>query len=152
MLIRGYKPSDFKRINDINQLSFDCPQPEMLLQAEADRGHTWVAEEEGIVVGFVVGKIKLGNPYVSCIAVAYEHRGKGIATKLLEAFEKDYEGLQKPGNKVFWLQVSADNPAQKLYFDLGYRVESIDSNYYGDYKDALCMYKHVKPIYNHRVR
>ena len=150
MLIRKYTDEDFVWVNNINQLSYDFPIPELLLSAEIEKGQTWVAVKNDIVIGYLIGKIKHGVPYVYAITVAYTHREQGIATKLFEEFEKGFGGLQKPENKRFWLQVADDNPAQKLYFDLGYRVGYVDEDFYGMTKHALCMYKSKRPFSHYK--
>ena len=146
MLIRPYKESDFIDIKSINELSHEIPSPSMLLRAEADQGKTWVAEIDGVVFGFIIGKLKHSKPYVYNIAVSQAYRKQGIATELMKTFEEYYSKLQKKGNNCLWLQVNTNNPAQKLYFDLGYRVGYVDEDFYGAGKHALCMYKSSVPF------
>jgi ribosomal protein S18 acetylase RimI-like enzyme len=146
VLIRPYKESDFIDIKSINELSHETPSPAMLLKAEADQGKTWVAEIDSVVSGFIIGKIKHGKPYVYNIAVSQVYRKQGVATELIKAFEEYYSKLQKKENSCFWLQVNTNNPAQKLYFDLGYRVGYVDEDFYGAGKHALCMYKSSVPF------
>lgn len=146
MLIRKYTDEDFKQIFIIDQLSHEWPTPELLLMSQAEKGQTWVAEDNGTIVGFLIGKIKHELPYIYDVAVMYTHRKQGIATKLFEVFEKTFGEFQKPENSLFWLQVEANNPAQKLYFDLGYRVTLVDENMYGNGRHGLCMYKSARPV------
>lgn len=148
MNIRDFVMQDFAKVMEINDQSYDEPATKAFVLESIESGHAWVAEENGEIVGFIIGKIKHGSAYINNVAVTAAHRGKGIATKLIKNFESIYGMNQKPGNSFYWLQVDASNPAQKLYFDLGYRVYSVDENYYGKGKHAVCMAKSAKPIWN----
>jgi len=148
MTIRDFVMQDFARVMEINNASYDFPPDKAYVLKEIESGKCWVAEENGTVIGFIIGKLKNQLPYINNVAVDKAHRSKGIATKLIKQFESAYELVQKPENKFLWLQVETNNPAQKLYFDLGYRVHWVDENYYGQGKHALCMYKSARPVWN----
>jgi len=148
MVIRDYEPSDFPFIMEIEKNTQEFPAPQEFVLTSIEIGRAWVAVEGDDIVGFIIGKLKHGIPYANNVAVSKDHRNKGIATKLFAKFEEYFGSSQKSENKMFWLQVYANNPAQKLYFDLGYRVSWIDEHYYGDCKHALNMYKSVRPISN----
>jgi len=145
-MVRDYKEEDFASIRSIDELSFVDPEPEWFLKKAIEKGKAWVFEEDGKIQGFLVGKIKHDSPYVHNVVVKKEFRNKGIAAALFSKFEEHYGAAQKPENKMFWLQVNCNNPAQKLYFDLGYRICSVDENYYGSGEHALCMYKSARPL------
>jgi ribosomal protein S18 acetylase RimI-like enzyme len=154
MVIRDYKESDFHSVISINQESFAQPEPIEFVQASIENGRVWVAVSDEVnvqnpagvekVVGFLISKFKHSTSYVNNVAVLSEYRHKGIAKKLFEKFEEFYGSLQTPEVKIFWLQVRANNPAQKLYFDWGYRVTGFDEHYYGRNEHALCMYKSAR--------
>ncbi len=148
MVIRDYEAPDFPFIMEIERNSEEVPAPQEFVLTSIENGRAWVAIEGDEIVGFIIGKLKHGIPYVNNVAVSKDHRNKGIATRLFSKFEEYFGAGQKPENKIFWLQVNANNPAQKLYFDLGYRVGWIDEHYYGDCKHALNMYKSTRPIAN----
>src|SRR6185437_9422285 len=148
MTIRDFVMQDFAKVMEINDKYQDVPAPKSFVLESIEKGHAWVSEENGEVIGFIIGKIKHGAAYINNVTVEPAHRGKGIATKLIKQFESVYGMNQKPENIFFWLQVDANNPAQKLYFDLGYRVYSVDENYYGKGKHAICMAKSARPIWN----
>jgi ribosomal protein S18 acetylase RimI-like enzyme len=99
---------------------------------------SWVIEEGGKIVACLLSEISAGRPYIWSVATLPAHRGKGLASTLIKEFEKHYseQGLNNP-----WLHVRADNPAQKLYFDLGYRVASFGKNIYGSNIHGLVMKK-----------
>jgi ribosomal protein S18 acetylase RimI-like enzyme len=148
MNIRPYEMTDFRAVSELNKQGFEKPSPDSFLLESIEQGRAWVAVEQDAVVGFLIGKLKNNTPYVNNVVVAKAHQRKGIATKLFAKFEEHYGATQKPANKMFWLQVDADNPAQKLYFDLGYRVGWINEHYYGANSHALCMYKSARPFSN----
>ena len=145
MKIRDYEASDFARIKELNTEGFELPAPDWFLLESIETGHAWVAVEGDETVAFLIGKTKFDVSYINNIVVTKAHQKKGIATNLIQKFEEHFGQSQKFYSKVYWLQVEADNPAQKLYFDLGYRVSGIDENYYGPLKHALCMYKGSRP-------
>jgi ribosomal protein S18 acetylase RimI-like enzyme len=86
----------------------------------------WVAEYVGKMAGFVLAwyerdPMRKGKmiPHIGSIDTAVKHRGKGVATMLLDQAHAHFRRLDH--NRIS-LQVSADNPAQCLYFRLGYRT------------------------------
>jgi ribosomal protein S18 acetylase RimI-like enzyme len=146
MYIRDYEPLDFGRISKLNKESNTPAEPDSFVLESIERGRAWVAVEGEEIIGFLIGLLKHGIPYVNNVTVSEKHRKQGIATKLFTKFETHYGAEQRIENRKFWLQVKADNPAQKLYFDLGYRVGWVDEHYYGRNVHALCMYKSNIPF------
>ncbi len=100
----------------------------------------WVTEESGLIAGCLLSEISNGQPYIWSVCVDPTHRGKGLATTLIQTFEKHYAATEY---KQPWLHVRVDNPAQKLYFDLGYRVSSFERNIYAAGVHGLTMRKHL---------
>lgn len=96
----------------------------------------WVAEDKGKPVGYIVGK----DGYIAGLAVIPRMRGKGIASGLIKRAESAYCAARI---KKAWLYVHSINPAQTLYFKLGYRVTGIFKNYYGKNWHALTMTKEL---------
>lgn len=115
----GYSQSDLRKI---------------LMQYPA-----WFIDEGGVKAN-LISEISKGQPYVWSVCTRASHRGHGCATTLLKAFEKHYAeaGYHKP-----WLQVRVENPAQKLYFDLGYRVAAFEANLYGAQQHGMSMRKSI---------
>lgn len=101
---------------------------------------TWTAEEGGQIAGFLVAHTVHGSGYISAVDVAKKHRGKGIAAKLFKSAESHF---RKCGCRKMRLHVEANNPAQRLYFSLGYRVVKFNRGYYGKGRDALSMAKNL---------
>jgi ribosomal protein S18 acetylase RimI-like enzyme len=86
-------------------------QPELFL----------VAENQGAVVGTVLGGFDGVRGWIHHLAVADLHRRKGVARSLMQAAE---EGLKKMGCPKVNLQVRATNLAViEFYRSLGYNIE-----------------------------
>jgi ribosomal protein S18 acetylase RimI-like enzyme len=138
MRVRGFNRKDLQSVLEINKFCHKKPQPDDMLLELIDKADIWVAEEDGEVIGYLISILRDG-PYVYNVAVLPEHRGKGVATALFKQFE-----LYFKQNGFYYLFVDSSNPAQKLYFDLGYRVISIKKNFYGPKENALVMIKYVE--------
>ena len=89
-------------------------------------------------VGFLVSEISRGEGYILSVEVLEKYRGQGIAAMLMDACEEDYK---RQGIKSIRLEVDTDNPAQCLYFKLGYRVRGFKKDYYKKGKHAIVMAK-----------
>lgn len=140
-MIRRVAPNDYQAILEINER---CHNPNALeprdsLVEKLRFLETWVFEEEGKVVGFLIGRQGSENSPANIynVAVLPEFRKRGIAASLIQEFEKFYAGKCI----YYYLHVDAQNPAQKLYFDLGYRVLALANDFYGDRTIALRMVK-----------
>lgn len=81
----------------------------------------------GTIRGFCIVGDREG-PYVWSLAVDSRYRGLGVATSLLAEIAGHYRGL---GMGHIALTCHVDNPAQKLYYDNGYRVVRVVLRYYG---------------------
>lgn len=140
--VREYQPKDLARVLEISRNEFADPPPDKWTEGELANGRTWVVTDYETVCGFIIGKIKNGLPYVSQLAIDKRYQKLGMGKRLLQAFETGYAEGYENGLEQ-WLKVDASNPAQKLYFDAGYRIRSIDYDFYGFGKHALCMYKSI---------
>lgn len=114
------------------------------LAAELPRCNVWVAileipgpELKTEIVGFLFAKIERG-PYILTVEVPEQWRGQGIARRLVEACELSFH---RRGYKQIRLEVFTDNPAQLMYFKLGYRVNGFRRDFYEEGKHALHMVK-----------
>lgn len=98
----------------------------------------WIYDDKGKVAAALISEVGRGTPYIWSIATDPAYRGKGLATALINEFEKYYLAQ---GYERSWLHVRIENPAQKLYFDLGYRIASFEPNLYGPHEHGLTMRK-----------
>lgn len=131
-MIREYEEADLEAIFHINKSSFNRPQSNSGILSEIQKGKCWVSEEQGIISGFLIGQ-PIDGATIHTVAVLEEFRGNGIGAKLLTTFENFYKGCEH------WLYVNENNPAQKLYFDFGYRVRDVLKDYYYPDQHALLM-------------
>ena len=93
-----------------------------------DQSVIFVAEEEGKLIGFtqlypIFSSVSMSKTWLlNDLFVAESHRGKGIASNLLNAARK--HGCET-GSKWLMLQTSCDNAAaQALYEKTGWRKET----------------------------
>lgn len=140
MRVRPYSSPDYHKVFKIYRESFGPEFTERLLKDHLfTSDFVWVAEmPNGDVVGYLLAECTDGVPYLSQVAVDSAWRHRGYASELVKVFEKHYE---KQACDSVWLQVKVENPSQKLYFDLGYRVTKFESNLYGPGKHGLRMEK-----------
>lgn len=101
---------------------------------------TWLTENDGKVTASLVSEVSKGSPYIWSVATDPAYRGKGLATTLIKEFEKHYIAQ---GHGRAWLHTRVDNPAQKLYFDIGYRIASFEPNLYAPHIHGLIMRKRL---------
>lgn len=94
----------------------------------------------GEMAAFVVGMLEPdGTGHVVALGVGPEHRRCGYGRRLMEAVEK---GFFERGVTTSRLEVRTSNdPAQKLYFELGYRIVRRMPRYYTSGDDGYLMIK-----------
>lgn len=152
-LIRPISIRDLKKVMEIERASFSTNVWEVEdyldLLEQKDAG-CLIAKIDGEMVGccwyepsdpeFV--RADLTMDMVS-LAVAEEHRRKGVAKELALALERTVWVL---GYRAIQLEVRKDNPgAQALYAGLGYFVCLEVTGYYEDDIAAICMKKRLTP-------
>ena len=130
-----------REITEINTGSFiGIEQPPLsLFEAHYRSDDVFVLASLGQVFGFAFVERRLGEPYIWTIAVRPDQRGHGLGMKILQEIETHYRSLHV--YREIALSVRSTNPAQKLYFDAGYRVTKLMRAYYGPGGDGLLMRK-----------
>lgn len=108
------------------------------LEYARTNGNVWVAYISGKLCGFLLAGEENGKAHIETVNIPRIHRRKGIASKLIAACERD---MKKRGMKDIRLEVYVENPAQILYFNLGYRVSGFKRNYYRLHHHAVSMTK-----------
>jgi ribosomal protein S18 acetylase RimI-like enzyme len=91
----------------------------------------------GQVVGFAIVRLSRCEPWLQVIAVHPDFRGQGYGKSLLRDIDQWAKGMNY---NYIQLTVKQNNPAQKLYFDHGYRVIEVLPRYYQNEGDALLMH------------
>jgi len=137
----NYKREDFDRVMEISDACYSgdyCP-PRQTMADMVSVSDVCVARIDEVelghsLVGFAIIK-NVFQPYIWNIAVDPAYQRRGIAGNMLREIIKRYT-LNKD-TKIL-LHVDATNPAQKLYFDYGFRVVSVEENYF-EPNDGLMM-------------
>src|SRR5579862_4477818 len=135
--IREMSPSDISAVSSILRDSAEASHwtHESILES-ARTGIAWVAEQEGRVIGFLIGRGVADEFEILNLAVAKSHRRRGVATQLLETMTARQ---QRTGARRAYLEVQASNePAIALYIHHGFRQNGRRVRYYQNpVEDAL---------------
>jgi ribosomal protein S18 acetylase RimI-like enzyme len=146
IITTAYKSTDFERLCEISDRCYtgDERPPHDIMKNMVEVCDVFLAKTEVIpvpdcvsvtnIVGFALVRTS-GNPYIWSIAVDKGFQRRGVGGNLLREIIKKYT-LQK--DFEITLHVHEDNPAQKLYFDYGFRVKRIERDYYNP-KNGLFM-------------
>ena len=131
-----------EQIADLEQQCFSDPWSLRSISSELHNPLSlWiVAEENGVVAGYVGSQSVLGEADMMNLAVAPDYRRQGIGRKLVQTL---VERLAEQGSHVLILEVRASNaPAISLYEELGFVQVGLRPNYYVHPKeDALILRK-----------
>jgi ribosomal protein S18 acetylase RimI-like enzyme len=150
IITTAYKSTDFERLWEISDRCYtgDERPPHDIMKNMVEVCDVFLAKEtfpgfgrdpdEDGIIGFALVRTS-GNPYIWSIAVDKGFQRRGVGGNLLREIIKKYT-LQK--DLEITLHVHEDNPAQKLYFDYGFRVKRIERDYYNP-KNGLFM---VRPL------
>ena len=139
IITRGYIPEDRARLHAINEACYSGVQrPAPTEFDDMCTNRVFVAHEGdgGNVYGFAICRDGERFPYLWSLAVDPEYQGRGVGGNLLREVIKFYT-LRKA--EEIGLHVHRDNPAQKLYFDYGFRVASVAKGWYKPEGDGLYM-------------
>ncbi|MCH7528864.1 MAG: ribosomal protein S18-alanine N-acetyltransferase [Candidatus Marinimicrobia bacterium] len=137
MLIRQAHVEDISQLLDIEHYCYDDPWPREAFEEEIGNGVAgigMVAEDDGIIVGFITGLTMAQELQVHNIAVHPDYQGRGIGRQLMEAVDDlgragDYQRIS--------LEVRQDNDiACKLYLSLGFKAVGTRKDFYGPGQDA----------------
>ena len=137
MLIREAHVEDINQLLDIEHYCYDDPWPREAFEEEIGNGIAgigMVAEDDGIIVGFITGLTMAQELQVHNIAVHPDYQGRGIGRQLMEAVD----ALGRAGDyKRISLEVRQDNDiACKLYLSLGFKAVGTRKDFYGPGQDA----------------
>jgi [ribosomal protein S18]-alanine N-acetyltransferase len=108
------------------------------LEESTSQWIAWVAEFDGQVVGFLIGRLAADEFEILNLAVGKKFRRSGIATKLIHSA---IENARSVGVAQIFLEVRASNqPGIGLYTHLAFRVCGRRKNYYRDpIEDAVLL-------------
>jgi ribosomal-protein-alanine N-acetyltransferase len=101
----------------------------------------FVAKDSNVVTGYCGMWHVVTEGHITNVAVAEEHRGRGIGDMLINALESEARAREMIG---LTLEVRIGNEkAMRLYSKHGFKIEGLRKNYYADTKeDAAIMWKY----------
>ncbi len=145
--LRDYRPADFKALWELDQLCFApaiaYSQAELSHFLKSPGAFTLVAEEDGVLQGFILTHAHPRHGHIITIDVRAYQRRTGLGSRLLEAAEGRLRSLEKP---AVLLEVAVDNlPAITFYKRHGFAVIKTIPRYYSNGLDALALAKTLSP-------
>jgi ribosomal-protein-alanine N-acetyltransferase len=142
--LRNLRLRDLGAIERIERRSYPTPWSRSMFAGELTKSSSVCLgaqdTEADRLVGYLIISRYVDAWHVMNVAVAPEHRGRGIATMLLERL---FELTAGDGRRGYTLEVRVSNRnAIRLYERLGFKARGIRRGYYTDNReDALIMWK-----------
>lgn len=144
-VLRDYRPADFESMWALDQECFPpgiaYSRAELRAFLAGKRAETIVAERDGHVLGFVLGRRRGGmrDGHVITLDVAGAARRHGLGRRLLVELERRFRAS---GVERIELEVAVENtPAIAFYQRLGYQKVADLAGYYGPGQHAWKMAK-----------
>ncbi|MBX7075810.1 MAG: ribosomal protein S18-alanine N-acetyltransferase [Methanobacteriaceae archaeon] len=140
MIIREFQYSDLQKVYQIETMSFSEPYSVEILIKLYELGVGFlVAEEEGIVIGYILFWIKeINNGHIISLAVDENYRGTKIGSNLLRSAITIFI---KCGINKINLEVKVQNiNAIEFYKSFGFVIDREEINYYEDGSNAFKMH------------
>jgi [ribosomal protein S18]-alanine N-acetyltransferase len=147
MQLRGFRATDLAILHEIDRTCFPpgiaYSQEELARFIGHRRSRTWVAEDAGEVVGFLVASgTQTGMMHVITIDVKEEWRRRGVGEALMNAAE---DWGREQGLRGASLETAEGNrAAQEFYRKRGYTKIGQAANYYADGSTAWVMGKPLR--------
>ncbi len=138
--------ADLRAIEAIEHRSYPTPWSRSMFAGELAKpssiclGAFEAEGEDGALVGYLIVSRYVDAWHVMNVAVDPKHRGRGIATMLLERL---FELTSDDARRGYTLEVRVSNTtATALYERLGFRARGVRRGYYTDNReDALIMWR-----------
>lgn len=146
---RNFTKNDIPRLVELNNLCFSerLRADQAVLQrviAASDIWLAWTLLANPTIIGYALVDPGHDSAYLSQIAVHPEFQRRGIAGNLLREVCGHYKFKVATKYRNIRLHCATDNPAQRLYYDQGFRVFEIAYAFYSaDNSDALYMKKEL---------
>ncbi|MCF0116708.1 MAG: ribosomal protein S18-alanine N-acetyltransferase [Bacilli bacterium] len=144
MIIRSMEEKDLAAVLDINAISFISPwtQQQFLYEMkENEFAHLFVADYDGIVIGYIDFWITFDSGCINHIAVLPNLKRRGVGTILLtDAIAR----MTNAGVSNITLEVRHHNEsAINFYKRHGFKEVCVKKSYYDNGDDAIYMMKEV---------
>ncbi len=144
--LRGLVLDDLGEIEEIERRSYPTPWSRSMFAGELAKpssiclGAFEADGEDGALVGYLIVSRYVDAWHVMNVAVDPDHRGRGVATVLLERL---FDLTAEDSRRGYTLEVRVSNgKAIQLYERLGFRSRGVRRGYYTDNReDALIMWK-----------
>ena len=139
--IRPMTKSDLDGVMVIEQVSYPNPwkREHFIQEIHSHTSLPYVAVLDDLVVGYVCLMSLFEDAQILNIAVTPQHRGHGIARKMMELAVST---ARERGAEVLALEVRESNAAAiRMYEDLGFVRYFVRKGYYEGKEDALLMEK-----------
>ena len=141
------EPRDLDTVEEIERASYPTPWSRSMFVAELRKPSSVAIgaySAEGNLVGYAFVSRYVDAWHVMNVAVATDHRRRGIATTLLE---RVFEVTASDSRSGYTLEVRVSNThAIGLYEGLGFEARGIRRGYYTDNReDALIMWRDPAP-------
>jgi ribosomal-protein-alanine N-acetyltransferase len=141
---RKLKLRDLSAIEEIERASYPTPWSRSMFAGELAKPASIclgaIDSERDELVGYLIISRYVDAWHVMNIAVAPEHRRRGIARSLMERL---FEVTARDAQRGYTLEVRVSNEAAiRLYEALGFRARGVRRGYYTDNReDALIMWR-----------
>jgi ribosomal-protein-alanine N-acetyltransferase len=144
IIIREYGRQDFERLYEIDHAAFSADiaysRLELELYTRSPKCRTLIAEDDGEIIGFVMGcsePRKLGH--IITIDVIPHRQRQSVGSRLLAVIE---EWLWRRGARAIYLETPVDDHGARGFYEKhGYFILERIEHYYTDSLDAFVMMK-----------
>jgi ribosomal-protein-alanine N-acetyltransferase len=144
--VRALSAADLDAIEQIERASYPAGWSRSMFAAELAKPSSVAlgAFEEGVLVGYVIVSRYVDAWHVMNVAVAPEHRRRGVASTLLE---RVLHATADDPRRGYTLEVRVSNlGAIELYERFAFRRKGLRRGYYTDNReDALIMWRDPAP-------
>jgi ribosomal-protein-alanine N-acetyltransferase len=146
--IGAMKESDLLTVVRLERICFSDPWSLRAFRDEIhpdkEGGFSRVLRVEGELVGYSIAWFVADEAHLANLAVAPEHRGRGLASALLRDLLHE---ARRRESRVVWLEVRVSNAqAIRLYERFHFRPVAVRKNYYArEHEDALVMLHVLEP-------
>ena len=146
--LRRLELRDLNAIEEIERSSYPTPWSRSMFASELAKPSSICLgafePDADELLGYLIISRYVDAWHVMNVAVAPEHRRRGIAKKLLDCLFEVTAGRSRRG---YTLEVRVSNAgAIKLYEELGFRPRGVRRGYYTDNReDALIMWRDPQP-------